>query len=86
MSANAILRLRSGQQGITVPWNALIRHPDGRVTFWVAAHTDEVSMVSERRIRTVIQFDGMVAISEELSPGKWIVVRGNEWFWASLRR
>lgn len=78
MSASAILRLRSGRQGITVPRDALIRHPDGRVTVWVAEHTGDVSRVSERRVETGLQFAGMVAITEGLSPGEWIVVQGNE--------
>ncbi len=78
MSASAVLRLHSGRQGITVPRDALIRHPDGRVTVWVTEHQGEVSRVSERRVQTGLQFGGMVAISEGLSPGDWIVVRGNE--------
>lgn len=78
MSASAILRLRSGRQAVTIPRDALIRHPDGRVAVWVVEHKGEVSSVSERRVKPGLQFSGMVAISEGLSPGEWIVVQGNE--------
>lgn len=78
MSASALLRLNSGKQGVTVPRDAILRHPDGRIVVWVAKRDGESVIVSERRVETGIQFEGMVAISEGLSPGELIVVRGNE--------
>ena len=78
MSASAILRLDKASEGVTIPRDALIRHPDGRVTVWIAKRQSKTASVSERRVRTGLQFDGMVTIADGLTPGEWIVVQGNE--------
>ncbi len=78
MSANAILQLDSGGQGIVVHRDALIRHPDGRTTVWVVSQDSDKDVVSERQVQTGSSFDGKVAITSGLSPDTLIVVRGNE--------
>ena len=78
MSASGVLRLSSGEQGIVVPRDALIRYPDGRVTVWVAEIDGDRASVREQRVRTGIGFAGQIAISEGLAAGDLVVVRGNE--------
>ena len=78
MSASAVMRLSSGKQGLVVPRDALIRYPDGRVTVWVAEVGGDTASVREQRVRTGIGFAGQVAISDGLTPGDLVVVRGNE--------
>jgi RND family efflux transporter MFP subunit len=90
MSARARLRLGTGVQGVVVPRDALLRHPDGRVTVWVvngaaasgrAANgnaADGHDTVSERRVLTGRTFDGRVEILEGIEAGTPVVLRGNE--------
>ena len=78
MSASGLLRLNSGELGIVVPRDALIRYPDGRVTVWVASVEGEKAKVSERRVTTGIGFGGRIAITSGLDAGMLVVVRGNE--------
>ncbi|MBF0383277.1 MAG: efflux RND transporter periplasmic adaptor subunit [Magnetococcales bacterium] len=78
MSASAILQLHTGRKGITVPRDALIRHPDGRITVWVIDGNGKVVRVSEKLVKTGLQFNGMITIIEGLSPGEQVVVQGNE--------
>lgn len=80
MSARARLRIGSGREGVVVPRDALLRHPDGRVTVWVLdGEADEATpAVSERRVRAGRAFDGRVEILEGLEAGRRVVLRGNE--------
>ncbi|WP_227817057.1 efflux RND transporter periplasmic adaptor subunit [Nitrogeniibacter aestuarii] len=79
MSASATLRLGSGREGVLVSRDALLRHPDGRVTVWVleGAQDGEVK-VSERVVKTGLSFDGLVEIRDGLTAGERVVVEGNE--------
>jgi len=78
MSANAVLRLDTGAQGVVVHRDALIRYPDGRVTVWVVKQEGRRGLVSERRVQTGSSFNGKVAITSGLSPDTLVVVQGNE--------
>ena len=78
MSASGILRLGTGEQRVVVPRDALLRHPDGRVTLWVIEASGETITVSERQVQTGPAFDGMVAILSGLEAGSQVVVEGNE--------
>jgi RND family efflux transporter MFP subunit len=80
MSARARLRLGTGSEGVVVPRDALLRHPDGRTTVWVLdARTDgDTATVSERRVTPGRAFDGRVEIVEGLEAGSPVVLRGNE--------
>jgi len=80
MSARARLRLGAGREGVVVPRDALLRHPDGRVTVWVleGPPEDGVATVTERRVRPGRAFDGRVEIAEGLDAGRAVVLRGNE--------
>ena len=80
MSATLDLRLQTGATGSVVPRDALLRHPDGRVTLWVVEQPEggQAAIVGERRVRTGLQFDGLVELREGPPPGTRIVLRGNE--------
>lgn len=78
MSASGVLRLDSGARGVTVPRDAIIRYPDGRVTVWVAKADGEQAQVRELRVQTGLSFGGRVAITSGLEAGTLVVVRGNE--------
>jgi RND family efflux transporter MFP subunit len=78
MSARATLRLDTGRTGVVVPQDALIRYPDGRVTVWVVAETENGRVARERQVQPGLSFDGKVAIGDAVAPGTRVVVRGNE--------
>ena len=78
MSARALLRLDTGERGVVIRRDAVIRYPDGRTTVWVAPGEDESVQVVERQIQLGRAFDGRVEVREGLEPGTRIVVRGNE--------
>ena len=78
MSASALLRIEGDSSGIVVPRDALIRHPDGRVTVWIAEQDGDSTRVREQRVSTGPGFDGQVAITSGLAAGARVVVRGNE--------
>lgn len=79
MSATAILRLGAGREGVVISRDALLRHPDGRVTVWVVdtAGGGETK-VAERVVKTGLSFDGMIEIRDGLAAGERVVVEGNE--------
>lgn len=78
MSASGVLRLDSGERGVVVPRDAIIRYPDGRVTVWIADADGEQARVRELRVQTGLSFGGRVAITSGLEAGALVVVRGNE--------
>ena len=78
MSASAVLRLDSGQQGVVVDRDALIRYPDGRITVWVVKQAGDEATVTEVPVRPGLSFEGKVAVSGGLTPGTLVVVQGNE--------
>jgi len=78
MSARAAIRIDTGRRAVVVSRDALIRHPDGRSTVWVADGEGDGATVSERTVETGLEFDGRVELTEGLEPGARVVVRGNE--------
>ncbi|MFW5824986.1 MAG: efflux RND transporter periplasmic adaptor subunit [Marinobacter sp.] len=80
MSVQALLRVSTGSQGLTVPRDAINRHPDGRVTVWIAepAEEDERYTVTEKRVETGSGFRDRVEILDGLDAGQQVVTRGNE--------
>lgn len=78
MSANAILRLDSGGQGIAVHRDALVRYPDGRTTVWVIKRDGDRQVVSERQVLVGSSFEGKVSITSDLPADALVVVQGNE--------
>lgn len=78
MSAQGVLRLGTGEEGVVVSRDALVRYPDGRITVWLVDDADATPTVSERRVNTGIAFADQVHITAGLEAGARVVVRGNE--------
>jgi len=78
MSAGALLKLQTGDRAVVVSRDALLRHPDGRITVWVVEGDGQTATVRERRVETGLAFDGRVAIISGLEAGTRVVVEGNE--------
>jgi len=78
MSARGKLNIDTGQVGVAVPRDAILRFPDGRITVWVIDAEGDLPVVRERVVRTGFEFDGVVEISSGLADGDVVVVRGNE--------
>ena len=78
MSAHAILQLDTGRDGVVVPRDALLRHPDGRISVWELDRSGEPPRVRERRVRLGVSFGGRVEIRQGLQAGATVVVEGNE--------
>lgn len=78
MSARVILELATGERGVAVPRDAIIRYPDGRTTVWITEQTDDGVTVAERQVELGRAFDGRVQVRNGLGAGETIVVRGNE--------
>ncbi|MDX1633677.1 MAG: efflux RND transporter periplasmic adaptor subunit [Marinobacter sp.] len=79
MAVQARLRVETGEQGLTVPRDALNRYPDGRITVWIAEPSgDQRFKVREKRIRIGGGFGQRVVVQEGLEAGQRVVSRGNE--------
>jgi RND family efflux transporter MFP subunit len=78
MSAQVSFELRdSGGPAVTLPRDALVRHPDGTSAVWVVSG-DAPVRVSERRVELGRSSAGSVEIVSGLNPGTRVVLRGNE--------
>lgn len=78
MSVRADLRLNAGKTGISVPRDAVLRYPDGRIVVWVVEEVDGVPTALERVVQTGFRFDGRVEIRSGLQAGDQVVIKGNE--------
>lgn len=78
MSAQAVLALATGESGVVVPRDAIIRYPDGRTTVWVVAGGGDETTVAERQVQLGRAFGGRVHIRDGLVAGERVVVTGNE--------
>jgi len=78
MSARAELHLATGERGVVVSRDAIVRYPDGRTTVWVLEESDEGYTVAERQVLLGRAFEGRVHLRRGLEAGERVVVRGNE--------
>lgn len=79
MSVTARLQLATGRSGVTVPRDALLRYPDGRIVVWsVQEEADGAAVAVENVVDTGLAFGGRIEISAGLAAGSQVVVRGNE--------
>ncbi|TYC58200.1 efflux RND transporter periplasmic adaptor subunit [Marinobacter sp. BW6] len=79
MAAQAVLRVTTGERGLTVSRDAINRYPEGRTTVWIAEPGDEDTWtVSEKRVRLGTGFEGRVEVTSGLEADQNVVVRGNE--------
>lgn len=78
MSAKVALDLATGERGVAVSRDAVIRYPDGRTVVWVLDRGQEALTVSERQVELGLSFDGRIHVKGGLEDGEDVVVRGNE--------
>lgn len=79
MTVTGKLRFPTGEQGIAVPRDALNRYPEGRVTVWVLGEeSDDGYAIREERVSIAARYEDEVIVSEGLSEGERVIVRGNE--------
>ncbi len=78
MSASAMLQLETGKLSLVVSRDALLRHPDGRISAWVVKSKDDSYQVVERQVKTGLAFNGQIEILSGLELGDQVVVEGNE--------
>ena len=78
MSVRGHLTLASEQGQLALPRDALIRYPDGRVTVWRVDKSGEQPVAQERSIRIREGYGERVVVTDGISAGDEVVVRGNE--------
>ncbi|UZJ45417.1 efflux RND transporter periplasmic adaptor subunit [Marinimicrobium sp. C6131] len=80
LSTSGLLELNTERTGLSVPRDALIRYPDGRVSVWVVTEAEQgqVSSVREQQVTPGISASGRVEIRSGLSSGDVVVTLGNE--------
>ncbi len=79
MSVTALLQLETGRVGVTVPRDAILRYPDGRIVVWsVAEAADGAAVAVENVVDVGLAFGGRIEIRAGLAAGSQVVVRGNE--------
>lgn len=78
MSAHAELKIDTGRRSVTVPRDALLRYPDGRVTVWTVDDSGDTPTVSEQQVTIGLLFDEQAEIRDGLDAGTTVVVEGNE--------
>ncbi len=78
MSARGALHLDTGRAAVVVPRDALIRYPDGRITVWELHSEGDAATVTEQRVETGLEFDGLVEVRSGIEAGARVVTRGNE--------
>lgn len=78
MSVTAELSLDTGRRALTVPRDALLRYPDGRVVVWTVEAGEAGPVARENPVQPGLTFDGRVEIRSGLEADAEVVVRGNE--------
>lgn len=81
MSARVSFAFATGERGVVVPRDAVIRFPDGRTIVWEiedAGAEAATATVAERHVELGRAFDGRVHVRSGLNEGARVVVRGNE--------
>lgn len=74
-SATAVIHLQSDVQEITIPRDAILRHPDGGRSVFVV---DDENLTSRRQILIGRESADGVVVTEGLSLDDRVVIRGNE--------
>ncbi|MCB1893975.1 MAG: efflux RND transporter periplasmic adaptor subunit [Zoogloeaceae bacterium] len=79
MSAHVQFRLGEGGGRVSVPRDAVLRHPDGRAEVWLATIDGDGQRVARRReVRVGRTLGELIEVAEGLSAGQQVVIRGNE--------
>jgi len=78
MAAFARLQIPQQSSGLTVPRDATLSYPDGRVVVWTVETGSDGLVARENIVSTGAAFDGRVEILSGLKAGARVVVQGNE--------
>lgn len=79
MSVDGTLKLDLQRRGVTVPRDALIRYPDGRVSVWVLERGDgDKASVREQFVEVGLLFGNRAEVRSGLDAGLKVVTQGNE--------
>lgn len=78
MSARVTIALNTGERGVVVSRDAVMRYPDGRTTVWIVESDGQDAKVHERQVELGRAFEGRVHILSGIDEGTPVVVRGNE--------
>lgn len=78
MSAKASFRVFTGDRGLVLPRDAIIRLPDGTTNVWVVNTEPSPPTVSRKQVKLGRIMADTVAIKAGLEAGQQVVVRGNE--------
>ena len=78
MSAQGLLQLETGNDGVVVSRDAIIRYRDGRITVWVVKKQSDTATVEERHVKLGHGFDGKVSVVSGLKVNEVVVIQGNE--------
>jgi cobalt-zinc-cadmium efflux system membrane fusion protein len=73
MLANFVIRVHQPVQATAIPFNGVVREPDGTMTAWV---TKDRRRFSQKIIETGLRRDGRVQIVKGLQPGELAVTDG----------
>lgn len=78
MSGEARIGLSRKQEGWALPRDALVSYPDGTRSVWLVEERDGRSVAAARRVRTGRAVDGLIEVTEGISGGERVIIRGNE--------
>lgn len=78
MSAQGVLHLRTDEEGVIVPRDAIIRYSDGRIVIWAVNQSSEIPTVEERVVTIGLSAAGQVEVKTGIMAGTLVVTRGNE--------
>lgn len=79
MSGKATVVYRSDRGApVTIPRDAIVRYPDGTVKVWIVTPGEGGATVASRVIRTAGILGEFIEVTDGLSGGETIVLKGNE--------
>ncbi len=78
MAAYARLQIPERESGLTVPRDATLTYPDGRVLVWTVVQGKDGMVAKENVVETGASSRGWVEIRSGLAAGAEVVVQGNE--------
>jgi len=78
MSAQALLRVESARQAVTVPRDAVLRDAYGTSRVWLVEESERGPVAVQREVALGRSFGGWVEVRRGVEAGDRVVVRGNE--------
>jgi len=78
MSAQAVFDVNLEREALTLPRDAIVKHPDGRNTVWIVRDVEGKLIASELQVKLGKTLTESIIVRHGLAPGSTVVVRGNE--------